>query len=201
MKRKANVLKKACKTLLLIFVISLASGSTGQDSFIVTGYNKNLSKASDFHVIDASKEVIVEEENIPEQVISKEDIEETVTNKEYPVLETFKGVLTAYGYDCIGCIGITASGYDIRNNNIYYEDKDFGTLRIIAADYKYPFGTVMRITEGEKQVIAIVLDRGGAIYTGNVDADLVVSSESVAIEQVGKWNHATFEVLRYGYTG
>jgi len=29
----------------------------------------------------------------------------------------------------------------------------------------------MRITEGEKQVVAIVLDRGGAIYTGNVDAD------------------------------
>jgi len=179
MKEKACYIFRALKIILLIFVISLMSGSAGEDMLILTTYNRNISKMMDVTI---------------QLAYAQEDEEDN-----YDVLETFQGVLTAYGYDCVGCSGITSSGYDIRKGNIYYQDPEYGQIRIIAADRKYPFGTIMRISEDEKSLIAIVLDRGGAIYTGNVDADLVVSSESVAVNEVGKWKNATFEVLRYGY--
>ncbi len=179
MREKACYIWKALQMFLILFLITLMSGSEGEDILILTTYNKNLSKMMD----------------VTTQLAYATDLEEEV----YVPLETFQGVLTGYGYDCVGCSGITSSGYDIRNGNIYYQDPEYGQIRIIAADRKYPFGTIMRISENEKSIIAIVLDRGGAIYTGNVDADLVVSSESVAVQEVGKWQNATFEVLRYGY--
>ena len=116
------------------------------------------------------------------------------------VLATYYGPITGYGPDCAGCIGITASGYNVRNN-IYYTDKDYGKVRIVAADKNLPFGTIVRIKNldlYDNDIIAIVLDRGSAIgFKRKVYFDLLYKSEKETLA-FGK-RYATFEVLRKGY--
>ena len=119
---------------------------------------------------------------------------------DYDILETFDGTMTAYGSNCIGCSGVTAFGYDIRNNNIYYEDKTFGNIRIVAADKKLPFGTVVRISGlkiYDEPILAVVLDRGGAIR-GNI-MDLAFGSEDdELVKKIGRSN-VKYDILRYGW--
>ena len=116
------------------------------------------------------------------------------------VLATYKGNITAYGPDCVGCSGITASGYKVKNT-IYYNDKEYGKIRIIAADKSLPFGTIVRISDlkmFDEPIIAIVLDRGGAIgFNKNVYFDLLYKNEK-STYSFGK-QKATFEILRRGY--
>ena len=123
-----------------------------------------------------------------------------VKEESIPVLASYKGNITAYGPDCVGCIGITASGYKVKNN-IYYNDKEYGKIRIVAADKQLPFGTIIRISDlkiFQEPIIAIVLDRGSAIgFNKNVYFDLLYKSEKET-RSFGK-QKATFEVLRKGY--
>ena len=116
-----------------------------------------------------------------------------------PVLETYHGPITAYGPDCAGCIGITSSGYNVLDGNIYYNDKDYGKIRIVAADKRLPFGTIIRIKNVfDNDIIAIVLDRGSAIgFDKHVYFDLLYKSEKDT-EYFGK-KEAVFEVLRQGF--
>ena len=121
--------------------------------------------------------------------------------KKERVLDTFTGPITAYGPDCKGCIGITASGYNVKNGNIYYTDKKYGKIRIIAADKTIPFGTIIRIKElslFSEPLLAIVLDRGSAIgFNKKVYIDLLYKNEKETLI-FGK-REATFEILRYGF--
>ncbi len=121
--------------------------------------------------------------------------------KEETVLATYHGPITAYGPDCVGCTtGRTASGYYVRNT-IYYDDKDYGKIRIVAADKSLSFGTIIRISDLDvfnEPIIAIVLDRGSAIgFNRRVYFDLLYSSEKET-DFFGK-RYATFEVLRNGF--
>ena len=117
-----------------------------------------------------------------------------------PVLATYKGNITAYGPDCTGCIGITASGYKVTKT-IYYNDIEYGNIRILAADKSLPFGTIVRISNlniSDEPIIGIVLDRGSAIgFNKNVYFDLLYKSEKET-NSFGK-QKATFEILRRGY--
>ena len=130
-------------------------------------------------------------------------------------IDTFTGTITAYGPDCAGCMGITASGYKVANRTsavfetitTTYLDEDFGELRILAAARsKFPFGTVIRIT-GDRingSISGIVLDTGGAMVNawneGSILIDLLFSTEkSQAVYDFGRQRNVKFEVLRYGY--
>lgn len=143
-----------------------------------------------------SKEInIFKKIEIKKEIISKKQ-DETI-----PVLATYKGNITAYGPDCVGCIGITASGYKVNNGNIYYRDKKYGKIRIVAADKSLPFGTIVRIKglkNFKEPILAIVLDRGSAIgFNKQVYFDLLYKKEKDTIS-FGK-RKATFEILRRGY--
>ena len=112
-----------------------------------------------------------------------------------PVIETTYGTASAYSPYCYGCSGFTASGYDVKNNT-YYQDNTYGTIRIVAADSEYPFGTIVRINDG---IIAIVLDRGGGIgINKKFQYDILTSSDAEAY-QIGVMYNAKFEILRLGY--
>jgi len=78
-------------------------------------------------------------------------------------IESFTASVTAYLATCPGCTGITANGTDVRSTTTFH-DSTFGTVRIIAACRRFPFGTVIYISGIGN---AVVLDRGGAV-TGNV---------------------------------
>ena len=115
------------------------------------------------------------------------------------VLESFTGKMSAYGPDCSGCSGKVGGGQVVTNGNIYYNDAKYGTVRIIAADKKYPYGSIMRIKSSRTEFLAIVMDRGGDIGFGRrFDVDLLCESEASA-NSYGTTYNVTFEILRYGY--
>lgn len=92
-----------------------------------------------------------------------------VSKTESTVLGTFR--ITHYSPKCLGCSGITTSGYDVRNT-IYYKG-----MRIIASDNTLlPNGTIVEIDNGKEKFKAISLDTGGAIKGHKID--LLVSTQS-----------------------
>lgn len=110
---------------------------------------------------------------------------------------TFTGKMTGYGPDCKGCGGgVACIRYNVRNGNIYYTDKDYGKIRILAADKKIPCGTIVRVSNlrGYKDFYAIVLDRGGAIKENLMDL-LFVSEKSV---NIGREN-VRYTIVRWGW--
>lgn len=125
----------------------------------------------------------------------------------YDVLETYIGTLTGYGNDCRGCGSLTAADYDI-SNTIYYDDPEFGRVRIVAAgtvkkddSTKLPFYSIVRINNipNTDPIIAIVLDRGGSVGYGKVTLfDLLFESENVANNTIGKIKNISFDLLRRG---
>ena len=123
-----------------------------------------------------------------------------VDTSSFPVLASESVNISHYGPDCQGCgNGETAAGYNVGGGRITYEDKTYGTLRVVAADKKYPLGTVIRLSKGDFKANAIVLDRGGGIGDGKkYQIDLLVESEA-ACNNYGVYYGATLEVLRYGY--
>ena len=106
-------------------------------------------------------------------------------------LETFTASLTFYLATCPGCTGITASGMNVRSTTVF-EDSTFGTVRIVAADRRFPFGTIMNI---EGHGLVVVLDRGGAVV-GNV-IDLLVGPHEDPW-RLGRQSRQT-TVLRMGW--
>lgn len=108
-----------------------------------------------------------------------------------------RAVMTSYGPDCDGCSGITASGFDVRNT-IYYNDKDYGYLSIVAADRSIPFGTVIEFYQDSSSFKAIVLDRGGAIgFDSRSQFDLLRESEYISLD-FGVVS-VSYKILRVGY--
>lgn len=97
---------------------------------------------------------------------------------------------TAYIAMCSsGCIGITASGVDVRDT-IYY-----GEYRILAADDEIPFYSLVKVvSENHESFVGIVLDRGGAIGEGRID--VLMGSEIDALN-FGR-QKVEVEVLRWG---
>lgn len=154
--------------------------------------------------LDIYEDVVVAEEVIKEEIVVKGEYSpnlEVASSNE--VIETYYGKMTGYGPDCVGCSGITASGMNVLNGNIYYEDETYGNIRIVAGDKSIPFGSIIRITGttiSTEPILAIVLDRGGMIgfeTWKHSYFDLLYESEQAAIP-VGRQD-ATFELLRLGY--
>jgi len=138
----------------------------------------------------------------------------TKKQEEATVLDVYSGTITAYGPDCIGCIGITASGYKVAEMidgvmtsiTTTYTDDEFGEVRILAAaPAKFPYGTILRVS-GDRidgYITGIVLDTGGAMRNawarGEVLIDLMFASEKLdEVAYFGRQKNVTFEVLRYG---
>ena len=118
----------------------------------------------------------------------------------------FSGNMSAYGRDCcsedVSKKGITASGFNIYLNGMYYHDSQYGKVRIIAANrndfYLYSVVNISDPIDGIYK--AIVLDRGDSnIGIGRKFVfDLVVESQSFARTSYGVHKNVSFEVLRIG---
>ena len=111
--------------------------------------------------------------------------------------------MSGYGPDCYGCTSNrVASGYYVGEGNIHYNDKDYGKIRIVAGDKKYPFGTIVKIGSSNvsnEPIIAIVLDRGGNIgINKKFTFDLLFATEKEASKYAVSKN-IKFEILRLGY--
>ena len=114
----------------------------------------------------------------------------------------FVGTLTGYGPDCPGCLGMVycKPNPNVLNGNIYYEDKEYGKLRILAADYSIPCGSIIKIENFKfipgDEFFGIVLDRGSAIV--GLTMDLLYPSEDDTVI-IGRQRNIIFTVERWGW--
>lgn len=175
----------------------------------VNNYNIENNKYNSYNFVE---EVVKLKEENNSQIIEKPKEELNVENKEElpnikdesnsQVLETLVANISGYGHDCYGCTsGYTASGYYIGDGTMYYEDSTYGKIRVVAADKKYQFGTIVRISNfiNEDTFYAIVLDRGGAIgLDKRIQFDLLYPKNNDAIP-VGIQTNVIFEILRLGF--
>ena len=201
--------------VLLIGLFSLYSYNTKE---IETSLSTRSLETDEFLEVD--KRVFNEEslEKVETPIVENEEVVETpkievseptpapveeapVVQETQPVssgLEVQTGAISSYGPDCVGCSGTLASGFYAGNGNIYYQDSTYGSVRIVAGDRSYPFGTIVQVSGTPLgDFNAIVLDRGGGIGFGKRFLfDLLFPSEA---EGFGSYWNITFTILRYGY--
>lgn len=190
--------KKCCKKLLILsmmiailFIIALGN----KKESIITYNVNNVKSVEAVHIVSKYNMLIK-----PELPVLYETFEEAVANgPEGPV--SFIGTITGYGPDCVGCGGRVGCPPrpDVRNGNIYFTDNEYGTIRIVATDKGIPCGSIVRISNfkfSSEPIIAIALDRGGAIV-GNT-MDLLYESE-VDTVVVGRQRNIQFDIIRWGW--
>lgn len=148
------------------------------------------------NVINNAKETTIEvkiEEEKPQKEQKQEKKSLKTTQKQQKTANgTYK--LTHYGHDCCKS-GKTATGYDVRNT-IYYNDNEYGNVRIVAMCKNIPLYSIVKIknykiTGGD--VIAIVIDRGVGCST----IDLLVENEAKS-SKLGIQRNTIVEILRKG---
>lgn len=124
----------------------------------------------------------------------------STTYKEEEILKVIVGDLTGYAANCPKCTGfLGCKPYsDVRDGRTTYEDKTYGTVRIVAASPKNlkcgSIITFISLRISKDPIIAIVLDRG---VTGT-SIDLLTPSESFASKTVGR-SEVAYTVLREGW--
>lgn len=165
-------------------------------------YNRKTSKKK------INKNYILDSKEIKTSKASVKVVEPVVNNVvspvistiSTPVLETQVGTMSAYGPNCVGCSGHLGGGFDASGGNHIYQDPTYGNVRIVAGDSKYPYGTIVKVSNSKLGVFnAIVLDRGGAIGIGKrFMFDLLFPSEEEAASFGTSYN-VVFDILRYGY--
>lgn len=115
-------------------------------------------------------------------------------SKSYPT--SFKAKLVHYGPDCASCGGhLGCNGQNAKNGNIYYNDKEYGKIRIVAASSLLPCGSILRINlDAYDNMYVIVLDRG-------VDSSMIdlLKESQKSKSPVRTVNNVVFDIVRYGY--
>ena len=132
--------------------------------------------------------------------IIQQNQKELFSKGTYNPVYSFIGELTGYAGDCPLCSGYLACPprTNVLKKGIYYDDKTYGKIRIVASSRNYPCGTILKFNVkklSDEPIIAIVLDRG---VGGNV-IDLLTESEDFARKKVGRVRNLNFEVLREGW--
>lgn len=196
-----NFNKMADKTLFLFK--SLDETKKEEDSNVIVELTSADEKEEvSEKVKDEDTNLEVNKEKVKEETPKKEEGNVTPLTPDFSdrvAIETFTGNLTGYGPDCVGCGGKTSTGYDLTQN-IYYEDAEFGIVRIVAADKYFPFYSIIRISDvpGMDSFLAIVLDRGGNVgFDKGTLFDLAFSTEKDP-NILGLTRNVKFEVLRSG---
>lgn len=194
-KKQINSLNQYFRGLFFIIILLFIVATSNTKSSIVTT-NINTVKA-----VESSRIEKIEKEEVSkiEEYIKVNSILEIETNKNKKI--EFTGTLTGYGPDCEGCSGILGcSPYqNVKNGNIYYEDKTYGKIRILAADKSIPCGSIIKISNYsfiEGEFYGIVLDRGSAI--NGLTMDLLYESEQDTIK-IGRTYNINFKVERFGF--
>lgn len=172
-----------CIEALCVFLLmfSITKSDFSSTSHMIA-MNDNANK-------DVGKDIIQETQND----LYKEGI--------FSPIYSFKGDLTGYAGDCALCTGYLACPprTNVLKEGIYFKDKTYGTVRIVASSRDYPCGTIIKFNVkklSNEPIVAIILDRG----VGGNDIDLLTESEDYAIKSIGRVKNLEFEVLREGWS-
>ena len=143
------------------------------------------------------------------KTVIKNNTSTTKTNGK--TLSEYTGRLTGYGPDCVGCskVGNVAcrtrekKAHSLIKDGIYYNDKQYGKVRILAAaTSKFKCGTIVVVKKpGMQPFTGIVLDTGGSMRQawakGNVWMDLAYSSNAMAGSDNLTGTNIKFSVQRW----
>lgn len=165
---------------LLFFALLITTSEMKRTSITVVK-NDNLNKSIDYEVIYSHQE-------------------ESHKTALYQPESSFVGSLTGYAGDCPLCSGVVACKprINVLEKGIFFDDKDYGTVRMVASSKRYPCGTILRFKASKvstEPIIAVVMDRG----VGGNNIDLLMSTEDEARKKVGRIRNLEFEVLRLGW--
>ena len=199
-----------CICLLVFTFIFLLHFNLKVENYHTKVQNENAKKTveSTLLVMHQKKKSSTQEEKvsstkkqIENSIKTEQPVVNSIDTSSFAVLSTETVNISHYGHDCYGCeTGYTASGYYVGDGRIYYQDATFGSVRVVAADQKYPIGTILRLGYQGSKIIAIVLDRGGGIGDSQrFQIDLLTASEKIASE-LGIVQNTSLEVLRLGYS-
>lgn len=180
--------------LLLIVVVS------GNKKMSITTYNVNNKKSIQAVRMADQYNTLLETKK-PVHPFVYQTFDEAVSVSKTGVSASFIGKLTGYGPDCKGCGGSGACSprQNFKNGNIYFNDDVYGKVRIVAADRSLPCGSIVRIHNisiYKDPIIAVVMDRGGAIKGNHLD--LLFETEK---NMQGMYTHHNiqFDILRIGF--
>lgn len=177
-----NKIFNTIKAIVFVSIVLFSFKSSNLDITSLTiALNSNLTKNVDKQIIEEKQ---------------KELFVEGLYNPKY----SFTGDLTGYVGDCPLCSGYLACPprTNVLKKGIYYNDKTYGTLRIVASSKNYPCGTVISFKVNKlssEPIIAIILDRG----VGGNDIDLLTDSLDKAVKNIGRVRDLEFNVLREGW--
>ena len=170
-------------------------------AFIIAGGNKKTNiVTSNVHNVKS----VLSTRIVKNNVVTSKIVTNTADIRNYGMKNqlSFTGTLTGYGPDCAGCGGHVACrpNQDVRNGNIYYTDKQYGKIRIVASDKSIPCGSIIRIDNykfnNNQPLYAITLDRGSAIV--GMTMDLLYPSEADT-EIIGRNYNIMFTIERWGW--
>jgi 3D (Asp-Asp-Asp) domain-containing protein len=146
------------------------------------------------------------------QKVLKEMVPEVIEVGTGPAGE-YVGRMTGYGPDCKGCskVGNVAcltkdkKKFSLINDGIYYEDEEYGEVRILAAALSmFPCGTIIEVNHGYfEKFIGVVLDTGvamrSALKNDQILMDLAFPSELDPSVGKATRNNVQYSVKRWGW--
>lgn len=149
-----------------------------------------------------------------ERKIIKEAVTEVI-EKGTGSFGEYKGMLTGYGPDCSTCNGKgvvackteTKRTFNLLTDGIYYNDSEYGTVRILAADLgEFPCGTIIYVDNGRLDPFyGVVLDTGYAMReaykNGVILMDLAFKTEldKAVHTATNKTGNVSYSVRRWGW--
>ncbi len=187
MKKKLSYIRNIIKLSIIIISIFCIKTSSTKSEALST--NENFNKSIDL----STMAIFINKEE------EKKANEEALQTYLWGSLDSYTGDLTGYGAFCPKCTGRLAcmSNLDLSNGRTTYDDKTYGTVRIVASSNNLPCGSIIKFTNKKidpEPIIAIVLDRG---VLGN-SIDLLAPSEDYALKYIGR-SSITYDVLRIGW--
>lgn len=124
----------------------------------------------------------------------------------------YTGKVTSYSPDCPGCskTGSVAchtknrGNHSLINDGIYYNDEEFGNVRILSTATSFPCGTIIKIDNGKAEpYYGIALDRGTAMnkawQNGTVWIDVAYQTKQDIQSGNTSGTNVQFSVQRWGF--
>lgn len=129
------------------------------------------------------------------------------------IVGVYNGIMTGYGPDCVGCSGLgyvacrtyEGSSFSLVNDGIYYADREYGSLRVVAAAHSlFPCGTVVEVKSSNLGTfLAVVLDTGGDMRSnlsnGIYHFDVAYTTQKDESIKYATNNNVVYTVQRWGW--
>ena len=200
-KLKKNLGKKLVSSLFYVSgVLCICAGVIGLISLDKGTFKKMDAENINLNKSVSAKELLNSYQELDERMTAPvfyDSFEAAVYNAQFEET-SFVGKLVHYGPDCPECSGrLGCNGQDARGGNIYYNDSEYGKVRIVAMSSSIPCGSMIRINVDAydpEGMYAIVLDRG----VSGAMVDLLKESGS-SYSPVRTVDGVTFDIVRYGY--